>query len=808
MGFPEELKKMKQWVCWRLTPDKDGGKPRKLPINPVTRKAAASNKPETWSDYVTAVDAKDRYGYTGIGFMFTKEAGVVGVDIDHCYDAQTEKFNEIAAAILAKQPTYAEFSPSGDGCHLWFKGKKPAGSSKNSATGVEMYDSVRYFTVTEKQITGSPDTLTDSTAALAWIHETYIKPPKKEKSKGSKRKSKGKGKPLTDEEVLENAASAENGEVFTALWDGSWQDYYPSQSEADIAVCCKLAFWTGKNREQMDRLFRQSKLFRDKWDVKHHASGATYGEETLNKAIEMIVSDNETQITADLVTVKNEVFRLTFMTTDFSNLQKFKNILNQRTISLSYTGSEGDLELLKNYISELNWVRKIGVKALGMYFISGRWLYVDSSGAVEAGGNVVEDVVQLEKYRSITSNILSSDPISAEKLRELGPLLLGYNEAPKTAAVLAWCAGCFLKNHLKRVQIKYPHLFLIGEAGSGKSNTLERVILPIFGRTKVAAAAQVTAFTLMKDSASSNIVPQPLDEFKPSKIDKNKLSVLYNHMRDAYDGHEGTRGRADQTTVYYELSAPLIVAGEESPDEAAIRERSIELLFSRKDLKSGESRKSFLRLCRMTDALGDLGRSLMDAALRVNVAEAEKWYTDALNFFDQELPSRILNNLGCCAVGLRLLEQVCKMKSLSWPQAFDIPIEACYRHLAYGAREYLLDGNTVNKGIVEQSIEIMARMGMDSHTQWTFLENGTQVAIRFNKIYDNFTKYRRDYAITGECLPYTQFLKQLRNSDLFVTYKQVRFPDISAKAYVLDFGLLQQRSDIVNFDGTDIEPLA
>ena len=122
----------------------------------------------------------------------------------------------------------------------------------------------------------------------------------------------------------------------------------------------------------------------------------------------------------------------------------------------------------------------------------------------------------------------------------------------KTVAVLAWCAGCFVKEHLRQAHVKYPHLFLIGEAGSGKSNTLERVILPIFARTRVNAATQVTAFTLMKESASSNCIPQALDEFKPSKTDRQRLNWLYNHMRDSYDGHAGLRGRADQTQVSYD----------------------------------------------------------------------------------------------------------------------------------------------------------------------------------------------------------------------------------------------------------------
>ena len=71
------------------------------------------------------------------------------------------------------------------------------------------------------------------------------------------------------------------------------------------------------------------------------------------------------------------------------------------------------------------------------------------------------------------------------------------------------------------------------------------------------------------------------------------MATLYNHFRDSYDGHEGVRGRADLSVVTYDLSAPLIVAGEESADEAAIRERSIELLFSKKDLKNADHRMAF-----------------------------------------------------------------------------------------------------------------------------------------------------------------------------------------------------------------------
>jgi len=837
--FPPELAALPQWVCWRLEPG-DKGRDTKIPYNPKTGNKASSINPDTWTTLETAQEALRQHGYTGLGFMFTTEAGIVGVDIDHCIIDGA--LNDTAAAIVARVPaTYMEISPSGTGLHIFLRGEMPGNGSKNSKSGVEMYAHSRYFTMTGTCYGDCPVVVAADDGALAWIHETYIAPPKKEPAKPAPRKKRQAGEPLTDDEILEKAQSAKNGAAFAALWGGRWESEFASQSEADLALCCKLAFWTGRNHVQMDRMFRASGLMREKWDARHHASGASYGEETLTRAldtveegygaksdapvfaaegryfrakgdntcpltnftlrpIEMLVSEDETQMTADLVTVKGEVFQRTFVTTDFSNLQKFKNLLNKDTISLSYTGSEGDLELLKNFIAELDWTRKTGVKAQGLYWIDGRWVYAAPDRAIEASGKAVGNVLQLEKWRGIDSALHKAKCITKEQFSSFAPWLLDYNEPAKTVSVLAWAAGCFIKPHLRRAGIKFPHLFLIGEAGSGKSNTLEQIILPIFSQSKVTAATQVSSFTLMKESASSNLAPQPLDEFKPSKADKNRLCALYNHFRDSYDGHQGQRGRADQTIMYYNLLAPLVVAGEESPDETAIRERGIELLFSRKDLKGEGCRETFGKLCANPDLLAGFGRALLEAALRTDAAEVKQWYTEATEAFDKNLPSRIVNNLACCTAGLRLVEKLCALQGRYWDSIFDIPLDACMQYLGFAAREYLLDGSAVNRGIVEQSLEIMARMGLDYGLDWKPLENDTQVAINLKRCYDRFTRYRRDHAITGECLEYRQFTKQLRGSDLFVAYRTVAFSNTHARAFVLDYRLVLERCDIDGFD--------
>lgn len=840
--FPDEMAALLQWVCWRLEPDTKSDRPRKVPYDPKTGRKASSTDAASWATLAQAEDALNRYGYTGLGFVFAKDGGIVGVDIDHCI---TEgQLSQVAQAIVSHTPTYTEISPSGTGLHLFFKGSMEQKGNKNSETGVEMYAHSRFFTMTGSRLENTPDSVVDGSEALPWIHEMYVA--KKKAQRKPKAKKAVRTVALSDEQVLEKAQASQGGADFNELWEGRWEGKFGSQSEADLSLCCTLAFWTGKNKEQMDRLFRQSKLYREKWDKVHHADGATYGEETLEQAVqrtenvytpggdlgiyeangryirergenvypltnfivsplEMLVAEDETQMTCDLVTMYGETFRQTFMTMDFSTTQKFKGVLNKRTISLSFSGNDGDLEALKCYLAGLEWQRKYGVKALGYHERDGRWAFVGKERAFMAGGEDVPDMVQLEKYVSIDTELMAHDPITAEKLMGLGQLLLDYNEPAKTVTTLGWCCGCYIKEMLRSAGVKYPHLFLIGEAGSGKSTTLERVILPIFGRSKVVAAPQVTAFTLMKDAASSNLFPQALDEFKPSKIDKVRIGVLHNHFRDSYDGHEGVRGRADQSQVFYALLAPLVVAGEESPDEASVRERGMELLFSKRDLKAPAARAAFGKLSMRKDDLAAFGRALLDTALTLSTDAVRQWYDDALPMFAEALPSRIQNNLACCMAGLRLLEALCARLGLSWGQVFSISMAACGRHMEYAVREYLLDGGDSNKTVVEQAMEIIDRMGL-SCDECRLLEDGN-VALHFHSFYDRHTQYRRDHAIIGECLPYGQFMKQLRKSDLYIETKVVRFGDDTKKAVILNYPLLRQRCEIEGFLHAQIEPL-
>src|SRR5215217_3521543 len=83
---------------------------------------------------------------------------------------------------------------------------------------------------------------------------------------------------LTDEEVISLAKSAKNVAKFKALWQGDISGY-ASHSEADQALVSLLAFYT-QDENQLDSLYRQSALCREKW-----LKRSGYRRSTIEKAL-------------------------------------------------------------------------------------------------------------------------------------------------------------------------------------------------------------------------------------------------------------------------------------------------------------------------------------------------------------------------------------------------------------------------------------------------------------------------------------------------------------------------------------------
>lgn len=281
-NIPDEPKAWCQWVGWRL--EQRDGKSTKVLYNVRTGDRAKSNDPQTWSTFAEVIAAYQCGGFTGIGFVLSLDDPFVFVDLDKCRDPETGRLEPWAAEIVTRLESYTEVSPSGRGVHILTKGTLPAGGRHHGR--VEMYDSLRYFTMTGVHIGGTPTTIEERTIELAGLHaEVFGAPiPTNHRGAASEGKANGHTNSLSDGEIIERAKSAKNGEKFTQLWVGDTVGY-PSPSEADLALCAHLAFWCGTDSARIDRLFRTSQLYRKKWDEKHFGDGRTYGEATIAKTL-------------------------------------------------------------------------------------------------------------------------------------------------------------------------------------------------------------------------------------------------------------------------------------------------------------------------------------------------------------------------------------------------------------------------------------------------------------------------------------------------------------------------------------------
>jgi hypothetical protein len=111
--LPAEMLKERRFVRYFLKPKPEGGT-AKIPLG-------NHSDPNTWSTFdecVAALENKEQ----GIGYNFLG-GDVHGLDIDHCRNPRTGQICPEAMLVLSRIPSWAEYSVSGCGLHVFFKGQ-------------------------------------------------------------------------------------------------------------------------------------------------------------------------------------------------------------------------------------------------------------------------------------------------------------------------------------------------------------------------------------------------------------------------------------------------------------------------------------------------------------------------------------------------------------------------------------------------------------------------------------------------------------------------------------------------------------
>jgi putative DNA primase/helicase len=274
--IPEELCSIDAWVGWRLewVPPSNGkpGRWTKEPIDLRSGGHAKSDDPSTWATFEYAIANYLRRGCDGIGLCRTGDLIFIDWDgvLDETGNLKPFPWAQKTLAAVARR-AYLEQSVSRTGLHGICRAAVPLPEGRRQYeerglehTGVAFYDKNRFFTFTGAV---HPESGEISTIDLTPLHSELFPPAS---TNGTRAKHKAPPSvgvfPSTltsDDEVLQAALRATNGDKVRRILLMGDVSGYKSPSEADHAAVGLLAFWT-EDPAQIKRIIAGSALHRDK----------------------------------------------------------------------------------------------------------------------------------------------------------------------------------------------------------------------------------------------------------------------------------------------------------------------------------------------------------------------------------------------------------------------------------------------------------------------------------------------------------------------------------------------------------------
>ena len=271
-----------KWCVWG--PPYETGKTKKIPINPLSGRAAQTNASETFATFDEAVHAQFEGRYRGVGVLLREGTALTCIDVDKCIDANTGGVSDAAERVLAMFKGYAEVSQSGRGLHLFFRNKLRAHVREkvtHEGHSIELYQpgAGRYIAVTGNVFRGRDQILDEDEALDKFIREFgFLKTDAGTGGGGSAdaRLPSPSAVPtpvtdnaLEDAEILqrirrERMKRGDKRIDWQAVMDGDDTAHGGDASASDFALLLKIAFYAGDADQVISTFELTGRAHRDK----------------------------------------------------------------------------------------------------------------------------------------------------------------------------------------------------------------------------------------------------------------------------------------------------------------------------------------------------------------------------------------------------------------------------------------------------------------------------------------------------------------------------------------------------------------
>lgn len=306
---------------------------------------------------------------------------------------------------------------------------------------------------------------------------------------------------------------------------------------------------------------------------------------------------------------------------------------------------------------------------LGLHFVNGVPYFVGTSqvvGTEQVWQGYDGPMAWLPTKKEHPQLRLETD-IPAETLAALGHDVPLLNEPETIWPMIGWYAATPLKPWLEERGYRFPILNVAGTKGSGKTSLIQRVFMPMLGQTDAKSYdANTTRFVVLALLGSTNAIPIAFSEFRYEAVEKFLRIVLLS-----YDTGHDPRGRGDQTTIDYALTAPFSVDGEDLIEDPAARERLVVAQMHPNVIEEGSQAYHAFQRARtlLQDSYGFGGYYVQYVIRKIKDGSAEQLLNDCrdkvYDAFPSKLPDRVrLNHVlayfGCAlwsqAVGIEVPE--------------------------------------------------------------------------------------------------------------------------------------------------------